>query len=805
MCAFRSSRTAISLAAIPLGLVLLLVVVLWALVVLPVLAQGAPAAAGHDAVLAASPEGAGPDGAALPAMPPEMLDDAAIRNMVARLSDAEVREMLLRQLDAVARQQARPQPTEARLLHDFQNSLQLGRARLAETLAAAPELAGVGPMIVDALTAGRDLAMGALLLAALGVFAAALAGEQVFRRLFTGVQPAPPAPRTEPAAKGMTFVDKLCILALRLMADLLSIVVFALLAIALFFIFYTGYDSIRLAFTSILWAIILPRTAAAVARFAVAPRLPDLRLVRLGDAAARAVFRGSVILVGVIGVVVLLGEFMVAIGLGAELTRLYGTTVSFIVLLSIVVWIWRWRRPVRQFILEGDTSGPPGSEPSRVRQLVAANWHIFAACFVSVIWVVSTVQRFLTDDAQTVPILVSLGVLFAIPVLDGAVRAGVSALLKIPPEGPAPGPNADPALPPPDIGAPPDDTMHANPSRRQYRAVLVRNLRLVLIVIAAVVLARVWGIDMQSMAARGVGETIAGALLEIIITLVLASAAWGIVKTAIANAVPERDTGEAEGEIGGKGRSRAETLLPLVGKFILVAIVVVTVLVVLSSLGVAIGPLIAGAGVIGIAIGFGAQTLVRDILSGIFFLVDDAFRTGEYIDTGGVRGMVEHISIRSLRLRHHRGPVHTIPFGEIHHLTNFSRDWAIEKLELRVPYDTDLEKVRKIIKSVGQELIDHPEHGPNFIQPLKSQGVNRMDDSAFIVRVKFMAKPGQQFVLRREIFRRIQQAFTDKGIHFAPRRVIVETAPSEAGTAAGAAAAIAAAESAPETQRTGIS
>jgi small-conductance mechanosensitive channel len=337
-----------------------------------------------------------------------------------------------------------------------------------------------------------------------------------------------------------------------------------------------------------------------------------------------------------------------------------------------------------------------------------------------------------------------------------------------------------------------------------YRAVLVRNLRLIVLVIAIVVLARVWDVDMQSMAASGVGETVAGALLEITIILVLASAAWGIVKTAIANAAPERGQGEAEGEIGGKGLSRSETLLPLIGNFILVAIVVVTMLAVLSALGVAIGPLIAGAGVIGIAIGFGAQTLVRDVLSGIFFLIDDAFRTGEYIDTGGVRGMVEHISIRSLRLRHHRGPLHTIPFGEIHHLTNFSRDWAIEKLELRVPYDTDLEKVRKIIKAVGRELMEHPEHGPNFIQPLKSQGVNRMDDSAFIVRVKFMAKPGEQFVLRREVFRRIQQAFSDNGIHFAPRRVIVETA-TEAPDARAAAAALAAAESEPEARRSGVS
>jgi small-conductance mechanosensitive channel len=141
-----------------------------------------------------------------------------------------------------------------------------------------------------------------------------------------------------------------------------------------------------------------------------------------------------------------------------------------------------------------------------------------------------------------------------------------------------------------------------------------------------------------------------------------------------------------------------------------------------------------------------------------------------------------------------------VPFGAIQHLTNYSRDWAIMKLEVRVPFDTDMEQVRKIVKKVGQGLMADPEHGKNFLQPLKSQGVNRMDDSAFIVRVKFMAKPGEQFLLRREVFRRIQEAFAEQGIKFAPRRVIVDTGPGEAGTATAAAVAAAAAHAAEDPQ-----
>jgi small-conductance mechanosensitive channel len=223
-------------------------------------------------------------------------------------------------------------------------------------------------------------------------------------------------------------------------------------------------------------------------------------------------------------------------------------------------------------------------------------------------------------------------------------------------------------------------------------------------------------------------------------------------------------------------------------------------LILLSSLGVNIGPLIAGAGILGIAIGFGAQALVKDIVSGLFFLLDDAFRVGEYVNIGDTKGTVEKISVRSLRLRHHNGPLHTVPFGEITTLTNWSRDWAIMKFEIRVPFETDVDMVRRIIKKVGIAMLDDPELGPLFLEPLKSQGVNRMDDSSFIIRCKFKAIPGNQFIMRREAFVRIQQAFEQKGIKFAPRRVIVETVTPESPVNVAAAAGAVAAPEGPQDQ-----
>jgi len=207
-----------------------------------------------------------------------------------------------------------------------------------------------------------------------------------------------------------------------------------------------------------------------------------------------------------------------------------------------------------------------------------------------------------------------------------------------------------------------------------------------------------------------------------------------------------------------------------------ITILTIAGMIILSDLGVSIGPLIAGAGVIGLAIGFGAQTLVRDILSGAFFLIDDAFRRGEYIDLGSVKGSVEKISVRSMQLRHHRGPLNTIPFGEIQTLTNFSRDWVIMKLPFRVTYDTDVEKVRKLIKKLGQELLEHPDIGSKFLDPLKSQGVYQLEDSAIIMRMKFKTKPGDQFEVRKIVYTRIRELFEQEGIHFAHREVTVHVA-----------------------------
>ncbi|MEX0404220.1 mechanosensitive ion channel family protein [Aquibium sp. LZ166] len=292
-------------------------------------------------------------------------------------------------------------------------------------------------------------------------------------------------------------------------------------------------------------------------------------------------------------------------------------------------------------------------------------------------------------------------------------------------------------------------------------------------------LARLWGADLG----REGGHWFASSL-DILLVIIIAASLYRAVNRFIDHKIIEEggtlddravNPGEGEGE-SGKGQSRIATLLPIFRNVIVTLLVAIGAMVVLANLGVDIGPLFAGAGVVGIAVGFGAQTLIRDIFSGAFFLLDDAFRKGEYIEIGTVKGVVEKISMRSFQLRHHLGAVHTVPFGEIHQLTNYSRDWVMMKLPLRLTYDTDIEKVRKLVKKIGQRLLEDPVVGHLFLQPLKSQGVYSMEDSAMIVRVKFMTRPGDQFVTRKVVYAAIREVFAREGIRFAHREVTVRLA-----------------------------
>ena len=316
-------------------------------------------------------------------------------------------------------------------------------------------------------------------------------------------------------------------------------------------------------------------------------------------------------------------------------------------------------------------------------------------------------------------------------------------------------------------------------------ASLSRGLRALFIIGAAWLISWAWDVDLVALTRSDNLTTrlLRGALNAVVIVLI-ADFVWHVLKALIDRKLTEaKSPGHPDSEEA-RRHTRLRTLLPIVRNLLFIVLAAMAVLMALAALGIDIGPLIAGAGVVGVAVGFGAQTLVKDVISGMFYLLDDAFRVGEYIQSGNYKGTVESFSLRSVKLRHHRGPLYTVPFGVLGAVQNMSRDWVIDKLTVGVTYDADLEKAKKLIKQIGKELAENPEFAPHILEPLKMQGVDAFGDYAITIRMKMMTKPGEQFVIRRRALAMIKKAFDANGINFAFPTVTVAGGSAAVGAVA---------------------
>jgi small-conductance mechanosensitive channel len=537
----------------------------------------------------------------------------------------------------------------------------------------------------------------------------------------------------------------------------------------------------------------------------LAPDVPAHRLINISDEAALRLYRGWTFVLGVAAVIIGLIRWVQELELNLDAQRL-GFIVGMLICAAMFCALAIRHRNELYDILLGE--GDPGKKPGWRRVAALAALPLILV-YLALAWFVSSVRLSLGHPGGYVlvgaPLIVFVAAILvygvAIYLLElvyeaRAVNYRRSQILKSLAENrawrraqAAKEIAADRSEDERDLLEDGEEmTVHSHaekpkPRPREYKPAFKdffeNAILATILVVSAGELARLWGVNID----REGGHPLASAL-DILLILFLAASSYRAINNYIDAKIVEEggslddgpvNPGEGEGE-GGRGQSRLATLLPVFRNVIIFLIATFAFTFVLSSLGVNVAPLFAGAGVVGIAIGFGAQTLIRDIFSGAFFLIDDAFRKGEYIELDKVKGVVEKISMRSFQLRHHLGALHTIPFGEIHSLTNYSRDWVMMKLPLRLTYDTDVEKVRKLIKKLGQQLLEDPVVGPLFMQPLKSQGVYSMEDSAMIVRVKYMTRPGDQFVTRKVIYAAIREIFQKEGIHFAHREVTVRLA-----------------------------
>ncbi|HTQ33987.1 MAG TPA: mechanosensitive ion channel domain-containing protein [Stellaceae bacterium] len=282
-------------------------------------------------------------------------------------------------------------------------------------------------------------------------------------------------------------------------------------------------------------------------------------------------------------------------------------------------------------------------------------------------------------------------------------------------------------------------------------------LRWFLTVIALLLIAQAWGLDLAVLLGPSGARTWLGGITEAGLTLLAGWCGWCLFEAALAVYLSREEGG---------AQSRARTIQPLlhaIGRLVIGAVATMSAL---SSLGVNIAPLIASAGVIGIAVGFGAQTLVRDLFSGASYLIEDVFRVGDYIEGGSAKGVVERITFRTVALRHQNGPLFFVPYGSLGVVRNNSRDWVIDKFEIPLPTTVSSEQIRRMVKKIGQEMAEEPELTKLIVQPLKAK-LYRIEPGVKVFRCKFQTLPERQFELRTESYRRIESALGEAGIPFA--------------------------------------
>jgi small-conductance mechanosensitive channel len=682
---------------------------------------------------------------------PETLTPAAIDATVSRLSDSEVRALLLQQLAAARTSTtevaASPKPLAEALAVPMQRIV----ARLQDAVANSPQNAVAA---IDAIKAyGRSLGPSgvAKLLFVLALsLVAGVVGEQ-----FLGLWPSRWGKYHLPVNADMpAFPASIPYLARRLFHDVTGALI-SLFVAALVLVLMLPERETRVAMCVVLWLFFFPRIAWVVLQFFLSPNRPERRLVNTDQRTAQILFRSLMGVLLVVGMIQSVRLVMVEVG-AQDSALAIGFWLNLLVFLWLAVIVIRCRDGLKQIVRGGqDTQSPD-------EKWIVDAYPAFALAAIVGTWIAGLVAEsrgkaeFILDGRH----FLSLGLLLVVPMCDTLIRATVRWLV------------------PPMQGSGVAAQTAFDAALRSY----VRVGRVVVFGTIILVLANLWGMSAVGLAEAGVGRQLGERVVVatlimmgayILLELVSLSINRRLSKIEADARLPGIEEDEDRGPMGGGSSSRAGTVLPLIRWSLQAAILVVAVISALAQLGVNVTALLAGAGVAGIAIGFGAQKLVADLVSGVFFLLDDAFRVNEYIGAGSIEGTVEKIGLQSMHLRKSDGAIHCVPYSSVDTITNFSRDWGTSKLSFTVPFDTDIDRVRKIFKRIGQDIFDNPLYADALLQPFKFKGVNQVTDLGIVVRGKFMFKPelAKQFLIQREIYRRVQSEFAMAGIQFARREL----------------------------------
>ncbi len=542
--------------------------------------------------------------------------------------------------------------------------------------------------------------------------------------------------RRRPSA--MTLLRRLPFVLGRFLLDLLPILGFAAIGYALLGTKLGSPSTTRLVMLAVLNAYILCRVIITFTRMLVSPDTPRLRMLHLQDDQAAYIVRW----VRRIAIVAIFGYALAEVGLLFGLYRVAHDAMLKLVVLSVhimlVVVVLQQRRAVAGLIrAKRGATGPM----AMLRGRAAAVWHIVAIFYLVALWLVWAFDV-PNGFSRLVRVFIATVVVLGLArLLTVAANTALDRALHIDP---------DLAIRFPGLEA----------QARRYHPMARTTVSGVIVSVATVVLFQAWGLDSLSWFDTGaLGGRLVSALVTIGLTLLLSLVAW-----EVANAAVQRHLTKLTHDSQAARAARLRTLLPMFRSALLVSICLISGLTILSEIGVNIAPLLAGAGVVGIAIGFGSQKLVQDIITGLFLLLENTMQVGDVVTLGGLSGSVENLSIRTIRLRALDGSVHIVPFSAVTTVTNMTRDYGYAVIDIGVGLNVDPALTGKIVREVANAMREEPGWATAIRDEIEIMGVEKFVDLAYIFRARVMTLPGQRWAVARELNQRIKHRFDELAI-----------------------------------------
>ncbi|NKE44473.1 mechanosensitive ion channel [Roseomonas frigidaquae] len=493
-------------------------------------------------------------------------------------------------------------------------------------------------------------------------------------------------------------------------------------------------------------AYIVLRAVMALSRMIFSPASSHLRLVPCHDetAAYVTIWVRRIVAVAIFGYAVAEAGLLFGLPWAAYdgILRLTALVVS----LLLVIVILQNRGAMADLLRAPDLK--PGDQPDRMRRMlrtlrnrVADIWHLLAILWLMALWGVWALE---VRDGFERLLRVSLATLLIIglaKLVDELLRRAINRGFGI---------GHELARRYPGLEA------RAN----RYVPVLKGIVSGIIMVVTLLFLLEAWGVAAFAWFSRGqLGARLLGSLVSIGLTVIVAITVW-----EVANAAIQRYLVRLSRDAQAARSARVRTLMPMLRTLLSGTILVFVALNVLTEIGINVAPLIAGAGVIGLAIGFGSQTLVRDVITGIFLLFEDAVAVGDVVSVGGLAGVVEQLSIRSIKLRAQDGSIHIIPFSAVTTVTNMTRDFSFAVLDVSVGYGEDTDRVVEVMREVAADIRADPKFNPIVRDELEVLGVERLADSGVLIRARIKGEPMARWSIGREFNRRIKQRFDQLGI-----------------------------------------